>query len=372
MLQALLTVSFVVVIAIAVLIANAYFWRWLYACSTGEDETHYVMTADGWRLALHRFRPEGPASGLPVVLCHGVGSNRYSFVLPGAPSLAEFLRARGFDVWVAELRGSGMSDHPGVLRSDVPISWEFDDHLRHDVPAIISGVLRITGAPAVHWVGHSMGGMLILAHLGSDLDAPVASATTIGSPFDCSRYDEAAYRTAPNLHTLLKLKRFLTICPIMPLPTFAKLLTPVAHRVADRILAVFHGPNIAPEVAGKVLGLCPEIVTPTRLWLSLGRFLETRVFGPGDGTDYVTGLEKSPVPVLMLGGSRDALAPVAVVDSPRATVSQGGERVCAILGKSTGCEEDYGHMDLLVGTRVTTEVFPRVADWIERHDSVRR
>lgn len=371
MLSALLTLLYFVIIALAALIGNAFFWRWLYASSTGQDETQYVRTDDGWRLALHRYRPRGPRRGLPVVLCHGAGSNRYSFDLPGAPSLAEFLRVRGLDVWVAELRGSGMSDKPGLLRSDVPLSWEFEDHLRHDVPAIISSVLRITEAPALHWVGHSMGGMLILAHLGSHLDAPVVSATTLGSPFNFGGLNKYAFRAVPNLHMLLKAKRWLTICPIMPVPFIAKLFTPVGQRLSDRLLALFHGPNIAPEVASKVLGLCSEIVTPSRMWLSLGRFFETEVFGPGDGTEYGAKLEDSPTAILRLGGSRDALAPECTIDMPQATRSTAGDRECTILGKINGCKEDYGHMDLIVGTNVTTEVFPLISAWIEEHDQAR-
>jgi poly(3-hydroxyalkanoate) synthetase len=44
------------------------------------------------------------------------------------------------------------------------------------------------------------------------------------------------------------------------------------------------------------------------------------------------------------------------------------ERECLILGKENGCEEDYGHADLVVGLRAEVEVFPRVAEWLERQD----
>ena len=86
--------------------------------------------------------------GFPVILCHGLDANRYLFDIQGAPSLADFLRRHGRDVWVAELRGSGMSDRPGIKHSDVPYSWGFEDHLRHDVPAIIEpGPLAYPAAP---------------------------------------------------------------------------------------------------------------------------------------------------------------------------------------------------------------------------------
>ena len=42
--------------------------------------------------------------------------------------------------------------------------------------------------------------------------------------------------------------------------------------------------------------------------------------------------------------------------------------MCKILGKETGCEEDYGHVDLLVGKMVETEVFPGILEWIETYE----
>ena len=73
-----------------------------------------MNTTDGWRLAVHHYRPPNEASGTPVILCHGLSANRYVFDLPAGPSLAQFLRDHGRDVWVAELRGSGMSARPGL------------------------------------------------------------------------------------------------------------------------------------------------------------------------------------------------------------------------------------------------------------------
>jgi pimeloyl-ACP methyl ester carboxylesterase len=40
-----------------------------------------------------------------------------------------------------------------------------DDQAKIDVPAILDYVREETGAERVNWVGHSLGGMLMLAHL---------------------------------------------------------------------------------------------------------------------------------------------------------------------------------------------------------------
>ncbi len=178
----LLTAFFTLALIAGVVIFSGYFWQWYYSGATSQDETLHLTTADGWRLAVHHYRPEGEAMGLPVILCHGLSSNRHTFDLPGGPSLARFLWGRGRDVWTVELRGSGMSDRPRLCYSDFPYDWEFEEHLREDVPAVIDFVLDRTGAPKVHWVGHSMGGMLILAHVSGKPDAAVASAVTSVRP----------------------------------------------------------------------------------------------------------------------------------------------------------------------------------------------
>jgi pimeloyl-ACP methyl ester carboxylesterase len=253
MLQEILTLLFLVFFLCAAVIENGYLWRWLYAASTDQDETYYFRTDDGWRLAVHRYRPETPSpDGLPTILCHGLGANRYVFDLPESPSLAKYLRARGRDVWVAELRGSGMSDRPGFFLSDVPYSWTFDDHLSHDVPAIINHVMNRTGAQSVHWVGHSMGGMLICAYLSEQQTPRIRSAVTLGSPSDFSGTSMKALRI------LSRIRLFLKLFPVPPMPFNGRLVLPVANRVPGWLLGLFYPPNIAPKTTRRIVALGPN------------------------------------------------------------------------------------------------------------------
>ncbi|MEJ2718156.1 MAG: alpha/beta fold hydrolase [Deltaproteobacteria bacterium] len=362
MLGILLTFFFIIVFVTLFFIIWAYFWHWFYFASTAQDDTHYFRTRDRWRLAIHRYRPVGLAKRHPVILCHGLSSNRYTFDLPGAPSLARFLKRHGWDVWVAELRGSGESDHPEVFRSDVPYTWHFEDHLREDVPAIITRVIELTGAPAVHWVGHSMGGLLVQAYLAANENPLIASAVTVGSPSDFSHMDNNAF------HLLLRLRWVARYCPIFPLPFLNRLVTPFAHRLHDFFGGLFYAPNVYPQTISKFLALGAQLVTSGTLWLDFGRFLETGVFGPGDGTTYTANLPASRVPLLIMGGSRDGFAPEAAVKAADAMTGDAVERESIILGKGSGCSEDYGHVDLLVGKRVELEVFPLIHQWVENHD----
>jgi len=362
MFQTSLHIIFGALAIVAVFVLNGYFWGWLYRTDTEQDETLYFRTPDGWRLALHHYRPSGKVIGLPVILCHGMGANRYVFDAASAPSLARFLTRHGRDVWVPELRGSGMSGKPRLFYSDVPYSWSFQDHLVQDVPAIIAAVLQRTGAPSVHWIGHSMGGMLIEAHLACQKEPPLASATAIGAPADFSHMSFVVLRIMARLRWSLK------ITPLPPMPFNGRLILPVAHKMPRWLLGLFNPPNVGACVSRRIVALGSELITSKRLWLDMGGYVDRGVFAPENGGPYLDGLSESTVPLLVVAGALDRVAPPETV-TPACSADQGPQKTrCLIFGKETGCVEDYGHMDLLVGLRSEQEVFPALLAWLMEHD----
>ena len=124
------------------------------------DQLLFARTDDGWRLALGRRRPRGPARPLPVILCHGIATNHHvmDFAAPGL-SLALTLAGRGFDCFSLDVRGHGDSvPEPGARKV-----WTLDDYLWHDIPAALDAVKEETGSEQVLWVGHSQGALLGLA-----------------------------------------------------------------------------------------------------------------------------------------------------------------------------------------------------------------
>src|SRR5262245_51082750 len=113
----------------------------------------HAQTQDGVRLSIQRLSPaDGGARGA-IVLQHGLGSNGLVFVLPGR-SLAERLCSLGYDCFVPDLRGAGQSGSPRG-------PFALDDYLEHDLPTIVNTALEASGQRTVHWVGHSMGGILM-------------------------------------------------------------------------------------------------------------------------------------------------------------------------------------------------------------------
>ncbi|GJP31078.1 hypothetical protein CLOM_g9023 [Closterium sp. NIES-68] len=78
------------------------------------DELHYVETSDGWRLALWRYLPSDsvPRKAHPVLLLSGIATNALGYDISEEVSLARHLAGQGFDTWVLELRGAGLSQSP--------------------------------------------------------------------------------------------------------------------------------------------------------------------------------------------------------------------------------------------------------------------
>jgi pimeloyl-ACP methyl ester carboxylesterase len=366
MLEQLMSVVLGVIIVVGLVALNASFWSWFYNVPTSEDEVCFFQTIDGWKLAVHHYHPVGECKGNPCILCHGLGSNRYNFDLPNAPSLARYLRNNGRDVWVPELRGSGMSAKPGILFSDVPYSWGFEEHLRLDLPTILDFVSKKTGAPSIHWIGHSMGGMLIQAHVSGVDDRRVASVTAIGSPSSFSVTGTGA------ICLISRLRSFVRFFPFNPLAFTGRLATPVADKFHRYLLGLglFSPANIPRSTASRLISLASELTTSKKLWLDFGRFVHTKSYSDPSGKPYLANTSVSETPMLILAGEADLMAPPeSVLKVFQESGSRKADVQTVLLGKSSGCREDYGHMDMVVGQRVETEVFPIILDWISQRDS---
>ena len=141
------------VIAIAALgfmvALHLWFWSRYYAHDdSAVDEVHWLTTDDGWRLALTRYRGDTPR-GQPLLLCHGLGANHFIFDVAPRVSLARYLKKRGWDVWLLDLRGVGTSEQPTPFNQR-QWSWNVEDYLEHDIPAAIEYVCQRTHSPALH------------------------------------------------------------------------------------------------------------------------------------------------------------------------------------------------------------------------------
>ncbi|KAK3122226.1 hypothetical protein QOZ80_8BG0666790 [Eleusine coracana subsp. coracana] len=133
-------------------------------------EEHQVTTEDGYILSLQRIsrgrrRGAGARAGQPVLLQHGVLVDGLSWLLASPEeSLAFVLADHGFDVWIANTRGTRWSRRHVSLDSSSRLywNWSWDDLVVNDLPAMVDYVCSKTWQKP-HYVGHSMGTLVALA-----------------------------------------------------------------------------------------------------------------------------------------------------------------------------------------------------------------
>ncbi|XP_047181260.1 uncharacterized protein LOC124847746 [Vigna umbellata] len=76
------------------------------------DELHYVSLSNSdWKLALWRYNPSplAPPRNHPLLLLSGVGTNAIGYDLSPESSFARYMSGQGFETWILEVRGAGLS-----------------------------------------------------------------------------------------------------------------------------------------------------------------------------------------------------------------------------------------------------------------------
>lgn len=350
---------------VGLLIGWTLLWRRVLRLDDGADEIHFVTTADGWRLALGRHLPRGEPvpDAPPVILCHGICANRFFMAFGERQSLARYLATAGFEVWVPELRGAGLSAAPPDAGRRA-WAWDLDTLIDQDVPAILALVTERAGARQADWVGHSMGGMVIYGHLSKHGGDPrVRSLFTLASPGDL---------------TLVKpsIRGALGLCE-----SLARVFSAVDIRALGGLFAPFAGPllrapqpgpfvnadNMESSVARRAMAhLLVDINLRLMTQFSVSAFSGRPGILDARGQDnYLDGLANVEIPAFFAAGAADG---VALPDSVRATFEAwgGDDSEFRVFGRHHGEAADYGHGDIVLGPRAPDEVFPRVRDWLLR------
>ncbi|XP_043723545.1 triacylglycerol lipase 2-like [Telopea speciosissima] len=101
----------------------------------------------------------------PVLLQHGVLVDGITWVVNTPEQALPFILAdSGFDVWIANTRGTRFSRSHLTLNATQPEywNWSWDELVEYDLPATFDFLSRETGQK-IHYVGHSMGTLIALA-----------------------------------------------------------------------------------------------------------------------------------------------------------------------------------------------------------------
>ncbi|MDD4891559.1 MAG: alpha/beta fold hydrolase [Phycisphaerae bacterium] len=371
------------------LVAVVSLFAFLAGCEYAKQPvptTLTTQTVDGWKIAIEHYRPRTTRPNAdPVVLVHGLGYNANFWDLGPSVSLAHYLQANGCDVYVPSLRGTGKSTKPvvsqirqlfrlqfdqydprtalggdpGLLRLD----WSLDDHVTKDVPAIIDAVLKDSRRERLHWVGHSMGGMILYGYLGQNPDAckRIASFTAIGSPMVLTKpvSEPLAMLSTNKVPFAVGNAAISTTLPGI-ISAFAGSLT------AGPVEKLFMNPdNMAGDTIRLLSLRVQEDISPGQL-AQLTQLIEGERFTSVNGkTDYTAGVEKVTCRTLIIAGTLDNLCPI---DSSKYAFTHLGakDKKFVLAGRINNFQADYGHDDLVLGKHSREEIFPKVLAWVAK------
>lgn len=335
----------------------AVLWRRFRLVDPSGEVYRVALSRPDHEIALLRYRPEAPAHAEPVILCHGLAANRFNldFFEDGSGSdrrsLARYLARRGFDVWLLELRGTGLARVPKGA------DWSIDDEVEEDLPTAIEAVLRETGAQRLFWVGHSKGG--IMQYLLQGRRRPghekVAGLVAIGSPgtVEYQRAGVAGLVLVGRLLTsvLDRIPMRLLAVPLLP---FAELIHFLGRRVL-RVIDALDARVLRRLFANLPADISRGVANQLMEWVSEP---ERTLVGLEDAS-----LREVRVPMLLVAGSLDPLAPPPAVEHVARRVGS-SDVTFRVMGRAHGAAVEYGHGDLIIGDHAPEEVFPMVGDWL--------
>lgn len=261
-----------------------------------------------------------PARGVPLILLHGAFENRRFWYPSASDGLGPWLARAGYDVWIAETRGHGVS--PRNL--DYPRN-RVADYARYDLP-VIGAFVHEQSAQVPHWLGHGQGGVsLTVALAGGYLDARLAASVALFA-------SETSRRHWP--------------LRIPPIEWAARLLLKRSQPLNGGRLK--RGPEDEP------LGVALEALRWQGAW---GRF-------GGAGQDWSAALGQVAVPVLAVAGAADRRAPSEDCEALWQCFPE-DSRKWLLLGRQQGFSRDFDHVDMLQGAAARAEVWPLILKWLE-------
>jgi len=306
-----------------------------------------------------RLRLKNPRQRTPVVLSHGFLVNSRFLNLTREYSLAQYLAEEGFDVWNLSFRGTGRSLSP---LKNTPKKWTMDDMINDDLSSVIRYVQKQSGSPRVNWVGFEMGGLVLYGYLQKNRSrSGIGALVTIGAPVTFSDREQEPMKM------LLKLDKS---------PTWKKIILyldgPLMKRsiipLVPAIEKFFYNPeNIDQEVKQRLFETALAPVNPGVLDHVITMIRKDEFVSARGDYSYRKNLGKVRVPVLLIGGEKDAVAPPKAL---RATYRElkSRDRTRRIFGSRPKDSVAYGHYDLILGKKAKEEVFPLIASWLKKRD----
>ena len=313
--------------------------------ATNNATFHVVGTEDGWQCGLFHHPAPCHGTGEPIILVPGLGWNEKTFHAQHDRSIVRFLQARGHELFILAHRSSAFATPPANARG-----FNFDDIVAHDVPAALQKIKAISGAKRIHWVGHGIGGQLLIGHLANDGDVDIASGTLISAatcfqPLHATAKRAAAVARWMPAHWRIPLQQVQRILMAASRPAH---LVPITRRI--------EGPLARGLMTEGVEDLAIGVLRQVAAWHEVGSLVSH-----DNRFDYVEALAGRNVPLFTIAAPDDPLCQPEHAHAILETIAEG-------VGKKLTLPDGWAHLDPLAGADAARVVFPQIASWTHEHN----
>lgn len=295
-------------------------------------EKHYIQVTPEHQICLHRFYSQ--PGGNPVYMLHGAIENGKIFYSKSGKGFGPFLADKGFDVFIADMRGKGESK-PKVSKK---LKHSQTELITVDIPKSLDKIKEITGKEEFHFVSHSWGGVILYAFL--------------------ARFSKE-YKVKSQV--MFAGKRRISV------------ISPKRILHADIIW------NLYGSLSGNLLGYVPfkhskigSENEPLTMFKQMNKWVYTKQWiDQEDNFNYSTELKKTLLPpTLHLTGIKDdVLGNPIDVELLRKEAGEHQEGELFILGKNYGNKYDYDHINILTHPLAEEDHFITAYKWIKKYDN---
>ncbi|KAI3702606.1 hypothetical protein L6452_28352 [Arctium lappa] len=318
-------------------------------------EEHKVTTKDGYILSMQRIpmgRGGKKADKPPVLLQHGILVDGGTWVLNTPDeSLGFILADNGFDVWIANTRGTDFSrGHTSLSPSDPEYwDWSWDELVAFDLPASIQYVHNQTGQN-LHYVGHSLGTLIAFSAFSKGQTLNMLRSAVLLSPIAYLGHVSSILARAGAEAFSSEALYWLG------LHEFA----PRGKDVADFLSVICKIPGTD---CSDLMTSFTVVRTGTITMYDYGNvYSNQKRYGQSTPPVYDMGRIPKDFPMYLSYGGKDALSDVEDVNT---LLNRFNDHVPDKLVQQF--KEDYGHVDFILATNAKKEVYDRMMDFLKLH-----
>ncbi|KAK7306664.1 hypothetical protein VNO77_44616 [Canavalia gladiata] len=348
-------------------------------------EEHEVITKDGYILSLQRI-PTGrfgkKANKQPVLLQHGLTADAICWLFNSPnESLGFILADNGYDVWLANARGTKYSrGHESLSPNDMDYwNWSWEELASYDFPAFVQYVYNNTGQ-RIHYIGHSLGTLMGLAAFSQGQGLNMLRSAALLAPIaHMNQITSQVLKFAADAF-LAEDQYWLGIHEFIPNGDVAtKFLAGICHNLnlnCGNIIALITGPNccVNSSALDIFLNHGPQ-PTATKNMIHLSQMIRT-----GHVAKYDYGLQNmihygqlfpplydmttipNEFPLFVSYGGKDSLSDINDVHVLLNDLKDHDEKKLVVLFK-----EDYGHLDFIMSVNVKQMIYDPLIDFFNNN-----